>query len=161
MAVLVPSFYNYLEQTDGGLTLMFCHRWLLVFLKREFKEHDSMLVWEACWTSDDTKYFHLFVCIAIIAVYGERARKKKMDMDELMIYFNSLSLQMPIHVVMCQARGYLHQFSTSKQVDCALYFLMEDTFWHKRGHPALLCTACKEFGSCSRKHLSEETESLC
>lgn len=159
--MLIPSFYNYLEQIDGGLTLMFCHRWLLVLLKREFKEHDTMVVWEACWTSADTKYFHLFICVAIIAIYGERAKKKKMNMDELMIYFDSLSLQMPINIVMCQARGYLHQFCTSKQVDCGLHILMHNTFWHKSGSPVLLCTVCKDFGSCSRKHVCRQTESIC
>ena len=132
---------------------MFCHRWLLVLLKREFEEQDIMMVWEACWTSADTKYFHLFICVAIIAVYGERAQKKKLNRDELMVYFNSLSLQMPLNIVMCQARGYLYRFSTSKQVDCAFHILMDNTFWQKSGSPTLLCSTCKKFGDCPRKYI--------
>ncbi len=146
---------------DEGLTLMFSHRWLLVYLKREFNDQDILQVWEACWTASTTPYFHLFVCVAIIAVYSEKALKKQMTFNELMIYFNSLSLQMPVNIVLSQARGYLHQFNICKQVDCALYVLMRKSFWQQSDSPALACTTCSQFGTCSRKQLHQKTESLC
>ena len=161
MQFLLPQVYAYLESLDEGLTLMFCHRWLLVYLKREFNDQDILQVWEACWTAASTKHFHLFVCVAIIAVYAEKAQKKEMTFNELMIYFNSLSLQMPVNIVLSQARGYLHQFSISKQVDCTLHVLMKESFWHQTGSPTLSCTACEKFGICSRKQLHHRTESLC
>ena len=49
------------------LTLMFCHRWLLICLKREFPEEDALAFWESCWTNYETTSFHMFICIAIMA----------------------------------------------------------------------------------------------
>jgi len=140
---------------------MFCHRWLLVYLKREFNDQDILQIWEACWTAPTTRYFHLFLCVAIIAVYSDKAQKKQMTINELMIYFNSLSLQMPVNVVLTQARGYLHQFSCSKEVDCALHVLMEDSFWQQTDSPTLGCATCNQLGTCTRKQLHPRTESLC
>ena len=93
--LLVPWFFFYLEQTEGGLTLMFCHRWLLVCLKREFTEEDSLAIWVACWTNYETPVFHLFVCVAIVAVYGQKAVDQNMNINELMVHFNTLSHFIP------------------------------------------------------------------
>ena len=66
--LLVPWFYSYLEGTENRLSLMFCHRWLLVCFKRKFHEYDALAIWEACWTNYETPSFHLFICVAIIAI---------------------------------------------------------------------------------------------
>ena len=79
--MLIPKFYSYLEQTEGGLSLMFCHRWLLVCLKREFSEEDALCLWEACWSNFETSSFHLFVCIAIMAIYGQKAVDNNMNIN--------------------------------------------------------------------------------
>ena len=141
---------------------MFCHRWLLVLLKREFDESDILMIWEACWTQYETKSFHLFLCIAILAIYGQKAIDKQMNIDELMVYFNTLSLQMPREIVMSQARGYLHQFCKSKQVNCVLHELMDRSFWQRKDSPQLCCSECKGFDSCSRTgFLTNNKEVIC
>lgn len=159
--MLIPPFYQYLEKTDSGLTLMFCHRWLLVFLKREFNEVDTLFIWESCWICYETNSFHLFICIAIMAIYGQKAVQKQMNIDELMVYFNTLSQQMPRELVMSQARGYLHKFCQRKEVSCSLYEIMNESFWHKENSPKLSCGVCGGFGSCSRTGFLSDKEMLC
>lgn len=148
--MLIPKFYLYLEQTEGGLSLMFCHRWLLVCLKREFSEEDALCLWEACWSNFETSSFHLFVCIAIMAIYGQKAVDNNMNINELMVFFNTLSHSMPREIVMAQARGYLYQFSQSSHVHCSLYSVMHKEFWDQPDSPKLRCNICKGFGGCTR-----------
>ena len=96
-----------------------------------------------------------------MAMYGQKAIDKQMNIDELMVYFNTLSLKMPREVVLSQARGYLHMFSQSATVNCALYEVMSDEFWLKRDSPRLRCATCKEFGSCSRTGYVSSKEMKC
>lgn len=154
--LLIPKFYDYLEKLEHGLDLMFSHRWLLVFLKREFNEHDTMFIWEACWCKYQTKSFHLFICIAIMAIYGQRAMEKPMNMDELMLLFlNTLPLNMPKDMVLVQARGYLHQFTKSSQVHCSLSSIMPTTFWSQPESPKRVCDACNGDFNCPSRGISE------
>ena len=159
--LLIPPFYHYLECTDDGLSLMFCHRWLLVFLKREFPLSDVLSIWETCWSCTDTNFFHLFICVAIMAMYGEKAIEKNMNIDELMVYFNTLSHQMPKDILLSQARGYLNKFCKSERVSCVLYEVMDRTFWEKESSPTLFCTVCQGFGYCTRTQFSSTKEMPC
>lgn len=159
--MLIPSFYEYLKKIDNGTSLMFCHRWLLVFFKREFNLADTLYIWEACWSCYETKFFHLFICIAIMAMFGQKAVDKKMNIDELMVYFNSLSHQMSREIILCQARGYLHKFQRSSRVNCTLYEIMDKEFWKREGSPRLFCSICKGFGLCSRTNYISSEEIVC
>ena len=161
--LLIPWFYFYLEETEGGLSLMFCHRWLLVCLKREFTEEDALSIWEACWTQYETPAFHLFVCIAIMAIYGQKAVERNMNINELMVFFNTLSHSMPRDIVLSQARGYLFQFCKSTEVHCSLYTLMHKEFWERSGNPKLACDLCKGAGDCVRtvSPMDVDREAVC
>lgn len=47
MKLFVPEFFNYLLNLKGDATqLMFVHRWILLFFKREFPENDALHIWE-------------------------------------------------------------------------------------------------------------------
>lgn len=159
--MLIPPFYQYLEDTENGLSLMFCHRWLLVFLKREFPLSDVLSLWETCWSCSETKFFHLFICVAIMAIYGEKAVEKNMNIDELMVYFNTLSHQMPKDILLSQARGYLNKFCKSKQVNCVLYEIMDNNFWGREESPTLFCNVCQGFGFCTRTQYLTTKELPC
>ena len=159
--MLVPSFHEYLKKIENGLSLMFCHRWLIVFFKREFSLPDTLYIWEACWSCYETKYFHLFICIAIMAIFGQKAMDKVMNIDELMVYFNSLSLQLSRAIVLCQARGYLYKFMNSQEVNCSLYEIMDSNFWQKDNSPRLFCNICNGFGFCSRTNYISSEEIVC
>ncbi len=139
---------------------MFCHRWLLVCLKREFSEEDALSIWEACWTNYQTPSFHLFVCIAILAIYGQRAIDKNMNINELMVFLNTLSLTMPTDIVLSQARGYLHQFCQKPEVHCSLYSIMNKEFWDQPGSPTLTCAYCRGDSGCLRTDFSVGCQNL-
>lgn len=158
---LIPSFFSYLEKIDGGMSLMFCHRWLLVCLKREFPEEDALTIWEACWSHYKTNSFHLFICVAIMAIYGQKAVDRNMHINELMVFFNTLSYSMPRDIVLSQARGYLHQFCSSAEVSCLLYPIMNNDFWSSNDSPQLTCSVCKGIGSCSRTRFVSGHELVC
>lgn len=145
--VLLPWFYTYLMDVEGGPSLLFAHRWLLVCMKREFKMDDTLCIWEACWTNYSTNSFHLFVCVAVVAIYGQRSVDQNMNINELTIHFNSLSNSLPVDIVLSQARGYLYQFTKCPEVPCVLRSIMFDDFWEGTRSPKL---ACEGSGSCCR-----------
>ena len=132
---------------EGGLSLLFAHRWLLVCMKREFKMDDTLCIWEACWTNYSTNSFHMFVCVAVVAIYGQRSVDQNMNINELTIHFNSLSNSLPVDIVLSQARGYLYQFTKCSEVPCVLRSIMSDDFWEGTRSPKVVCEGS---GSCCR-----------
>lgn len=58
--------------------------------KREFTEAVALRIWEACWTNYLTDYFHLFLCLAIIAVYADDVIAQNLRNDEMLLHFSSL-----------------------------------------------------------------------
>lgn len=111
---LLPSFHDYVTSIEGGHHLIFTHRWLLVNFKREFSIEDTLRIWETCWACSECNSFHLLVCLAIIAMYGNKPIIQNMSSDELMIHFSGLAHSMSVDVVLSQARGLLHTLCTSK-----------------------------------------------
>lgn len=60
--------------------------------KREFTEPVALRMWEACWANYQTDYFHLFLCLAIIAVYADDVIAQDLRTDEMLLYFSSLGI---------------------------------------------------------------------
>ena len=143
--LLLPWFFTYLTEIEDGLTFVFAHRWLLVCMKREFKLEDTIMIWEACWTNYSTNSFLFFVCVAVMAMYGQRALDQDMTLNELTVHFSSLSNSLPTDIVLSQARGYLYHFMKCSEVPCALRSLMTDDFWSQQQAPKLIC---RQNGSC-------------
>ena len=76
------------------------YRWVLLCFKREFPERDALRIWEACWSHYQSDYFHLFVCVAIISVYGEDVTEQNLPSDEMLLHFSSLSMHMSGEVIL-------------------------------------------------------------
>ena len=93
-------------------------RWMLLCFKREFVESDALRLWEACWARHQTDYFHLFVCAAVIAVYGEDVVQQDLMADEMLLHFSSLSMLMSGEVVLRKVQ-YISFF---KQLNSTLLF---------------------------------------
>ncbi len=85
-------------------TLYFFSRWILLCFKREFPEDDALKMWEACWAHYQTDYFHLFICVAIISVYGEDVVQQDLPADEMLLHFSSLSMHMNAEVILKKVR---------------------------------------------------------
>lgn len=138
--LLLPWFHQYLLEVEDGLSLLFVHRWLLVSFKREFKMEDTLHIWEVSWTNYSTNSFHLFICIAIIAVYGQQALDQDMTINELTVHFNGLANTMPVDVILSQARGYLYRFTKCLEIPCVLRLIMPVDYWETSGsHHRIIC----------------------
>ena len=96
-----------------------------------------------------------------MAMYGQRAIDRNMNINELMVFFNTLSQSMPRNTVMSQARGYLHRFCQSVQVHCKLYPIMMREFWERKGSPRLVCEECKGLVNCPRTGFVHKKEPVC
>lgn len=75
------------------LTLIF-PRWILLCFKREFPETDALKIWESCWSHYQTDYFHLFICVAIVSIYGDDVIDQGLPSDEILLHFSSLAMHM-------------------------------------------------------------------
>lgn len=64
----------------------FCSR----CFKREFTEPVALRMWEACWANYQTDYFHIFLCLAIMAVYADDVIAQDLNTDEMLLHFSSL-----------------------------------------------------------------------
>lgn len=115
--------------------------------KREFTEAVAIRIWEACWSNYLTDYFHLFLCLAIIAVYADDVIAQNLRNDEMLLHFSSLGLfamrtnkkkwtqifNVPINcgsyfvamymdgqLILRKARGLLYQFRQLPRIPCTL-----------------------------------------
>lgn len=57
-------------------------------------------MWEACWSHYQTDYFHLFICISIMAIYGDDIVQQDLGTDDMLLHFNSLAMHMSGHIVL-------------------------------------------------------------
>lgn len=56
-------------------------------------------MWEACWSNYLTDYFHLFLCLAIIAVYADDVIAQDLRTDEMLLHFSSLGKYCAAHFI--------------------------------------------------------------
>ena len=140
LRILLPSFYSHIMECDpGAQELLFAHRWILLCFKREFSEYDALIIWEACWAKYQMNYFHLFVCVAIISLYGQDVVERKLASDEILLHFSHLALQMNGELVLRKARGLQHQILALPALPCSLHDLLcvESSQQHM---PPIVCT---------------------
>ncbi|VDO55067.1 unnamed protein product [Haemonchus placei] len=152
LKLLQPTFYNYLAAQKGdALQLMFVHRWILLIFKREFPEADALHIWEACWAQYRTNFFHLFVCCAIVSIYGDDVIAQRLPHDEILLYFSSLAMHMDGRLVLKKARGLLYDFSRREKIPCSLVGLCtaEVEQWDShRVKKRFECNKVSNFESC-------------
>uniref|UniRef100_A0A452UF34 TBC1 domain family member 16 n=1 Tax=Ursus maritimus TaxID=29073 RepID=A0A452UF34_URSMA len=137
-------FYQHLVSLgEDGLQMLFCHRWLLLCFKREFPEAEALRIWEACWAHYQTDYFHLFICVAIVAIYGDDVIEQQLATDQMLLHFGNLALHMNGELVLRKARSLLHQFRLLPRIPCSLHDLCKlcgTGMWDSGYMPAVECT---------------------
>ncbi|XP_037648931.1 TBC1 domain family member 16 isoform X1 [Sebastes umbrosus] len=95
LRLMLPRLHQHLTRLgEDGLQLLFCHRWILLCFKREFPDTEALRMWEACWAHYQTDYFHLFLCVAIIVLYGEDVTEQQLATDQMLLHFSNLSMHM-------------------------------------------------------------------
>ncbi|XP_014644821.1 PREDICTED: TBC1 domain family member 16 isoform X1 [Ceratotherium simum simum] len=137
-------FYQHLVSLgEDGLQMLFCHRWLLLCFKREFPEAEALRIWEACWAHYQTDYFHLFICVAIVAIYGDDVVEQQLATDQMLLHFGNLAMHMNGELVLRKARSLLYQFRLLPRIPCSLHDLCKlcgTGMWDSGYIPAVECT---------------------
>ncbi|XP_077389042.1 TBC1 domain family member 16 isoform X1 [Festucalex cinctus] len=144
LRLMLPDFHQHLTALgEDGLQLLFCHRWILLCFKREFPDTDALRMWEACWAHYQTDYFHLFLCVAIIVLYGEDVTDQQLATDQMLLHFSNLSMHMNGELVLRKARSLLYQFRLLPRIPCSLHDLCKlcgPGMWDSRYIPAVECS---------------------
>ncbi|CAM1303479.1 TBC1D16 (predicted) [Pycnogonum litorale] len=151
--IMIPDFYNHVNKYEDSIGLLFCHRWVLLCFKREFKESDALKIWETCWSHYQTDYFHIFICAAIICIYGNDVLQQNLPPDEMLLHFSSLAQHMNGDLVLRKARGLFHQFRVLATIPCTLHGLCEmngSSMWDTGRVTQINCV-------CSRRHHQSES----
>ncbi|KAJ4932748.1 hypothetical protein JOQ06_011163 [Pogonophryne albipinna] len=144
LRLMLPRFHQHLTGLgEDGLQLLFCHRWILLCFKREFPDTEALRMWEACWAHYQTDYFHLFLCVAIIVLYGEDVSDQQLATDQMLLHFSNLSMHMNGELVLRKARSLLYQFRLLPRIPCSLHDLCKlcgPGMWDSRYIPTVECS---------------------
>ncbi|XP_062388123.1 TBC1 domain family member 16 [Sardina pilchardus] len=144
LRLMLPRFHQHLLRLgEDGLQLLFCHRWVLLCFKREFPDAEALRMWEACWAHYQTDYFHLFLCVAIIVLYGEDVTELQLATDQMLLHFSNLSMHMNGELVLRKARSLLYQFRLLPRIPCSLHDLCKlcgPGMWDSRYIPTVECS---------------------
>lgn len=149
--IMLPKFCSHLLKNTNAFELLFCRRWLRLFFKKEFTEVVVIRMWEACWSNYLTDYFHLFLCLAIIAVYSQNIISQNLTSDEMLIHFSSLAMYMDGDLSLRKARGLLYQYRKLSQIPCSLAGLCQQRgpeLWNFEHQPVLQCVGHTEDEKC-------------
>ncbi|XP_074081096.1 TBC1 domain family member 16 isoform X2 [Macrotis lagotis] len=137
-------FYQHLVSLgEDGLQMLFCHRWILLCFKREFPDAEALRIWEACWAHYQTDYFHLFICVAIVVIYGDDVIEQQLATDQMLLHFGNLAMHMNGELVLRKARSLLYQFRLLPRIPCSLHDLCKlcgTGMWDSGYIPAVECT---------------------
>lgn len=142
LKLMNPRFHDHLNKLPDQEELLFTHRWILLCFKREFPSSDALKIWETCWAHYQTDYFHLFICLAIISLYGKDVVEQDFNSDEILFHFSTLSGHMDSSLVLRKARGLLHQFRSLARIPCTLASLCHlcgPGDWDSTHLPSLEC----------------------
>lgn len=139
--LLLPEFYHHLASDSESMELIFCHRWFLLLFKREFSESDLHTMWECLWSEHLTEYFHLFIALAIIAVYGNEVLERRLSADETLMHFTQQAKAMSGSLVLSHARGFLYQLTRYELLPCSMELLVrQPNIWRDSQPPQLVCS---------------------
>ncbi|KFP88541.1 TBC1 domain family member 16 [Acanthisitta chloris] len=162
LRLMHPRFYQHLcSLGEDGLQMLFCHRWILLCFKREFPEAEALRMWEACWAHYQTDYFHLFICVAIVVIYGDDVIEQQLATDQMLLHFGNLAMHMNGELVLRKARSLLYQFHLLPRIPCSLHDLCKlcgTGMWDSGFIPAVECSGHHpESESCPYGGLVEES----
>ncbi|XP_062976202.1 TBC1 domain family member 16 isoform X2 [Elgaria multicarinata webbii] len=137
-------FYHHLASLgEDGLQMLFCHRWILLCFKREFPDAEALRIWEACWAHYQTDYFHLFICVALVVIYGDDVIEQQLATDQMLLHFGNLAMHMNGELILRKARSLLYQFRLLPRIPCSLHDLCKlcgTGMWDSGYIPAVECT---------------------
>ncbi|KAH0629372.1 hypothetical protein JD844_011406 [Phrynosoma platyrhinos] len=107
-----------------------------------------------------TDYFHLFICVAIVVIYGDDVIEQQLATDQMLLHFGNLAMHMNGEVILRKARSLLYQFRLLPRIPCSLHDLCKlcgTGMWDSGYIPAVECTGCHaDSDSCPYGGMVEE-----
>lgn len=61
--------------------------------------------WPELCFSPQTDYFHLFICVAIVAIYGDDVIEQQLATDQMLLHFGNLAMHMNGELVLRKVKG--------------------------------------------------------
>ncbi|XP_066056547.1 TBC1 domain family member 16 isoform X4 [Chamaea fasciata] len=90
-----------------------------------------------------TDYFHLFICVAIVVIYGDDVIEQQLATDQMLLHFSNLAMHMNGELVLRKARSLLYQFHLLPRIPCSLHDLCKlcgTGMWDSGFIPAVECS---------------------
>ncbi|XP_055552700.1 TBC1 domain family member 16 isoform X3 [Falco biarmicus] len=90
-----------------------------------------------------TDYFHLFICVAIVVIYGDDVIEQQLATDQMLLHFGNLAMHMNGELVLRKARSLLYQFHLLPCIPCSLHDLCKlcgTGMWDSGFIPAVECS---------------------
>ncbi|XP_065659329.1 TBC1 domain family member 16-like isoform X5 [Hydra vulgaris] len=142
LRIMLPDFYLHFLGQDYEMDLLFAHRWLVLCFKREFLYQEVLKIWEACWSRYQTDYFHIFVCVAIVKLYGFFCIERKLNSDEILQYFTEMAMKFDGTATLKEARFLLYKFRQMAKIPCSLLGLLSGKgVWDGGISPEIECVS--------------------
>ena len=102
-------------------------------------------MWEACWSRYQTEFFHIFLCVALVEIYGGEVVKRDMSAVDMLQYFTDLSMKMEGGKVLRCARQLLRRFRQLPYIPCTLRGLLSGPgIWDSAPLPEIECSCHRE-----------------
>lgn len=81
-----------------------------------------------------TDYFHLFICVAIVVIYGDDVIEQQLATDQMLLHFSNLAMHMNGELVLRKVNAQVGQDpdmsqSIHKTRDCCFSFASPVSLW--------------------------------
>ncbi|KAL5253585.1 hypothetical protein ACHWQZ_G013401 [Mnemiopsis leidyi] len=152
LGLLFPGIYNYLSTTGDALTLTCCHRWFLLFFKREFDLIQLLKLWDVLLGAP-SPFFQVFISAAMISLHFPTMIDQHLSATELLMESQKLAGTFDLDDVLKQARYIYQQIVDLPEVPCSLIPLVggEGDYWDGFRSPNFTCLDCEKKGFCEMK----------
>lgn len=82
-----------------------------------------MLFYVCMYVLWQTDYFHLFLCVAIIVLYGDDVTEQQLATDQMLLHFSNLSMHMNGELVLRKVHTHTHTRAEALMVMDAVLFV--------------------------------------
>ncbi|KAL7714574.1 TBC/Rab GTPase activating domain containing protein [Entamoeba marina] len=96
MRLTCPELVLYFQRAN--LDYFFCFKWIALLFKRFFCTEDIIRLWDSVFAFPDRRFYY-FICVAIVKEYANNIISKQFTFDEMFIFIQSLSNNVPIGII--------------------------------------------------------------
>lgn len=155
LGLLFPDIYVYFSTTGDALTLTCCHRWFLLFFKREFSSPSLLKLWDVILAAPSL-HFQVFISAAMITLYFPPLISRDSSSTELLMSTQQLAGTFDLNSVLKRARTIYQDLVNLPEVPCSLIPLVggsgeEAGMWDRARDVTFSCFECSRESCCEAK----------